>query len=89
MHWSNAGSVLGYRLWRWANVKTALGQCIVVSWIITVGGGGGPKVLVSIAAFHARVRGSFRGLGGLKEAKMFLLHPLVNSVLWRASVTET
>ena len=30
---------------------------------------------VSTAALHARVRGSFPGLGGLK--KMFLPHPLV------------
>ena len=29
--------------------------------------GGGPRVVVSTAAFHARVRGS--GLGGLKETK--------------------
>ena len=39
--------------------------------------GGGPGVLVGTAAFHARVRGSFPGLGGLKETKMFLPHPLV------------
>ena len=39
--------------------------------------GGGPMVVVSTAAFHARVRGSFLGLGGLKETKMFLSHPLV------------
>ena len=39
--------------------------------------GGGPRVVVSTAAFHARVRGSVPGLGGLKEAKMFLLHPRV------------
>ena len=38
--------------------------------------GGGPWVVVSTAAFHARVRGSFPGLGGLKEANMFLPHPL-------------
>ena len=31
--------------------------------------GGGPRVVVSTAAFHARVRGSFPGLGGLKETK--------------------
>ena len=29
------------------------------------------------AAFHARVRGSVPGLGGLKEAKLFLPHPRV------------
>ena len=28
--------------------------------------GGGPRVVVSTAAFHARVRGSVPGLGGLK-----------------------
>ena len=32
--------------------------------------GGGPRVVVSTAAFHARVRGSVPGLGGLKETKM-------------------
>ena len=31
--------------------------------------GGGPRVVVSTAAFHARVRGSVPGLGGLKENK--------------------
>ena len=39
--------------------------------------GGGPRVVVSTAAFHAEVQGSFPGLGSLKETKMFLLHPLV------------
>ena len=34
--------------------------------------GVGPRVVVSTAAFHARVRGSVSGLGGLKETKMFL-----------------
>ena len=34
-------------------------------------------VVVSTAAFHDRVRGSVRGLGGLKETKMFLPHPRV------------
>ena len=29
--------------------------------------GGGPRVVVSTAAFHARVRGSVPGLGGFKE----------------------
>ena len=31
--------------------------------------GGGPRVVVSTAAFHARVRGSVPGLGTLKETK--------------------
>ena len=39
--------------------------------------GGGPRVVVSPAAFHAKVRGSVSGLGGLKETKMFLPHPRV------------
>ena len=37
--------------------------------------GGGPRVVVSTAAFHAGARGSVSGLGGLKETKMFLPHP--------------
>ena len=52
--------------------------------------GGGPEVVVSIAAFHARVRGSVPGFGGLKETKkMFLPHPrakvtIVGSLRYRA-----
>ena len=34
----------------------------------------------STAAFHARVRGSVPGLGGLKETKMFLPHVKVSIV---------
>ena len=34
-------------------------------------------LLFLTAAFHARVRGSVPGLGGLKETKMFLPHPRV------------
>ena len=43
--------------------------------------GGGPRLVVSTAAFHAIVRGSVPGLGGLKETKMFLPHPRVK-VTW-------
>ena len=39
--------------------------------------GGGPRVVVSTAAFHARIRGSVPGLGSLKVTKMFLPHPRV------------
>ena len=39
--------------------------------------GGDPRVVVSTAAFHARVRGSVSRLGGLKETKMFLPYPRV------------
>ena len=38
---------------------------------------GGPRVVVSTAAFHARVWGSVPGLGGLKEIKMFPPNPRV------------
>ena len=58
-----------------------------MSWFVGVGRtflipsnccwGGGPRVVVSTAAFHARVRGSVPVLGGLKETKMFLPHPRV------------
>ena len=44
---------------------------------LAAGMGGGPRVVVSIATFHARVRGSVPGLGGLKETKLFLPHPRV------------
>ena len=33
--------------------------------------------MVSTTAFHAGARGSFPGVGGLKETKNFLPHPLV------------
>ena len=39
--------------------------------------GGGPRVVVSTAAFHARDQGSVPGHGGLKGTKMFLPHPRV------------
>ena len=39
--------------------------------------GGGSRVVVSTAAFHARVRGSVPGLGGFKETKIFLPYPRV------------
>ena len=39
--------------------------------------GGGPMVMVSTAVFHARIRGSVPGLGGLKETKNLSSHPSV------------
>ena len=45
--------------------------------LLLVNSGRGPRVVVSTTAFHARVRGSVPGLGGLKETKMFLPHPRV------------
>ena len=40
----------------------------VSAWVCSLEGGG-PRVVVSTAAFHAGVRGSVPGLGGLKETK--------------------
>ena len=51
-------------------------------------GGGGPRVVVSTAAFHARVRGSVPGVGGLKETKMFLPHPRVKVSIVGSLLTE-
>ena len=48
---------------------------------LSVVSGGGPRVVVSTAAFHARVRGSVPGLGGLKETKMFLPHSRVKVII--------
>ena len=45
---------------RWPKVNFLLGVFILTE-------GGGPRVVVSTAAFHARVRSSIPGLGGLKE----------------------
>ena len=50
-------------------------SCVLCSSLQLLGGG--PRVVVSTAAFHARVRGSVPGLGGLKETKLFLPHPRV------------
>ena len=53
-------------------MQTTILSCREISQV-----GGGPSVVVSIAAFYARVRGLVPGLGGLKETKMFLPHPRV------------
>ena len=58
----------------------SIGSTFLVYWVymaVTYTQGGGPRVVVSTAAFHARVRGSVPGLGGLKETKLFLPHPRV------------
>ena len=66
-----------------ADVDLTLGQCWNLFTISIIYQGGGPRVVASTAAFHARVRGSFPGLGGLKETKMFLPHPRVKvSIVW-------
>ena len=43
-----------------------------------------PRVVVSTAAIHARARGSFPGLGSLKETQMSLPHPLVKLSIVRS-----
>ena len=43
--------------------------------VVYVNLGRGPSVVVSTAAFHARVRGSVPGLGGLKETKLIMFPP--------------
>ena len=70
--------MLDHRVRRWPSIMTTLGQWYLV-WkrVLSVVVGGGPRVVVSTAAFHTRVRGSVPGLGGLKETKMFLPHPRV------------
>ena len=54
-----------------------LTECLAESHVSFRVVGGGPRVVVNTAAFHARARGSVPGLGGLKETKMFLPHPRV------------
>ena len=50
--------------------------------------GGGPRVVVSTAAFHARFRGSIPGLGVWKKQNCFFPIHVWKSVLRGASVTE-
>ena len=64
---------VGHRQRLSSNIETAF----VLNRSMPSRKGGGPRVVVSTAAFHARVRGSVPGLGGLKETKMFLPHPRV------------
>ena len=61
--------MLGQRRRRWASIAPSLGESFPAR------GAGG-----ALGYHHCpsrRVRGSFPGLGGLKETKMFLPHPLV------------
>ena len=65
--------IIGWPSSTLAQILNRIGLMPRVGW----GRGGGPRVVVSTAAFHARVRGSVPGLGGLKETKLFLPHPCV------------
>ena len=62
----------------WAQHQNNIEATSRLCWVdLLAHQGGGPRVVVSTAAFHARVRGSVPGLGGLKETKLFLPHPRV------------
>ena len=67
LHWPNIVSKLVHRHRRWTNIDTTFGSMTCVSGALR--GGGGPRVVVSTAALHARVRSSVLNLGGLKETK--------------------
>ena len=71
-------------LWSWSlwfiqkySSVVKVKQIKIIVEVLQPDWGGSPRVVVSTAAFHARVRGSVPGLGGLKETKMFLPHPRV------------
>ena len=74
----NTLNQLGQLGYCWASVAddgpTLNRHLVIFLWLVARSG---PRVVVSTAAFHARVRGSVPGLGGLKETKMFLPHPRV------------
>ena len=69
VHWQNA------KKWEWFFSGGVM--CEKLPFFLSPAVGWGPRVVVSTAAFHARVRGSVPGLGGLKETKLFLPHPRV------------
>ena len=85
--------MLAQRRRRWANIGLTLVQCRVffagnvLIYAPLWDPGRCPRVVVSNAAFHARVWGPLPGLGGLKETKLLLPHPLVK-LTEAASVTE-
>ena len=66
-------SYISFSLWPQSYTLTRL----YIAGLLFKTRGGGPRVVVSTAAFHARVRGSVPGLGGLKGTKLFLPHPRV------------
>ena len=57
----------GPKSWTMGQHQPNTGSTSRVCWDVRSNWGGGPRVVVSTAAFHARVRGSVPGLGGLKE----------------------
>ena len=83
--WIDVGLMLSQCKRRWSNIKSAMSKLLrnnnkegtYISEPVWLNGRG-PRVVLSTAAFHARIRGSFPGPSGLKEAKSFLPHPLIN-----------
>ena len=73
LNWNSQCSIV----LRTKRTKSKSSNSAWLSRIHQVISGGGPRVVVSTAAFHVRVRGSVPGLGGLKETKLFLPHPRV------------
>ena len=88
--WTSCGLMLDQRLRRWSIIKPPLVQRHVfwVGLVFNTPPGGGPRVVVSTAAFPARVRGSVPGLGVWKKQKCFFPIHVWKLVLWGASVTE-
>ena len=74
-HWVNVSCLMLREKTNFTNLS--LGYCLLSLPRSVWAQGGGPRAVVSSAAFHARVRGSFPGLGGLKQTKLFLPNPLV------------
>ena len=73
IHWSRLKQTTKHIL----HIKLSLFSTkTILNWLVVLQGGG-PRVVVSTAAFHARVRGSVPSHGGLKETKIFLPHPRV------------
>ena len=62
-------SILVEFLQQWPSVETIFGRHLLFAGQAIWDAGGGPRVVVSTAAFHARVLGSVPGLSGLKETK--------------------
>ena len=84
LQYTNSSTCRGYKLDNFSyvynqNWKTAWQCYFRYSMLVSLWSdrGGGPRVVVSTAAFHARVRGSVPGLGDFKETKVFLPHPCV------------
>ena len=73
--WERFITSIAYRVWyRLLCGMHLCGSSCVCSWCCFMPTSattldGGPRAVVSTAAFHARVRGSVPGLGGLKETK--------------------